>query len=443
MMLFLLAAACTVDGKTVLTDNDAPTWHQDVAPIVVERCGGCHTSGGIGPFPLDSYLTAGPMAETAVAAVEAGTMPPFAARETESCTPRFDWVDDPRLSDDEKTLLRAWADAGAPEGDPATAAPLPNAIIPDLANIDLELQPAEGYSTSGDEDEFMCAAMDAGTTTDTWITGIQALPGNALVNHHIVVFTDPNRETESWGDDYVECSGFDVTDSVPLAVWTPGSDPVALPEGAGIGFPAGARIVIQIHFHPAGLGVADPDVSTVRLRLQDEAPEHEAIITSIGNFSTEDEGLLPEEDDRRQVEFRIPPNKANHTETMVASQGGGDDNRFRFFSMMPHQHYIGTGMEVRWTHANPTGEEPAEDCLVNSGWNFNWQRNYTYDAPFEELPEGRDGDSLWMQCTWDNTTDNPWVLKMLEETGETEPFAVELGETTRDEMCILIVGVLI
>lgn len=440
-MLALLALAC-VDPPSPDVSATSPTWHQDVAPIVVERCGGCHTSGGIAPFPLDSYVAAAPMAEAAVAAVEAGTMPPFSARETETCTPRLGWVDDPRLSADEKAVLRAWADAGAPEGDAATAAPLPNALVPDLADVDLELQPASGFVTRGEDDEFVCVSMDPGLRADTWVTGIQAVPGNTVVNHHIVVFADPGAATTDWGDAYVDCDTLDSTDAIPLAVWTPGSDPVALPEGAGIALPAGSRIVMQIHFHPAGAVAADPDVSTVRLRLQDEPPEHEAVITSIGNFSSEEEGLLPEEDDRRHVEFRIPPDVADHRETMVADQGdpGGS---FRFFSMMPHQHYIGTGMEVHWTHTDHRMGEPSDECLVNSGWDFNWQRNYTYDAPYEELPEIREGDTFWMQCSWDNTATNPWVQKMMAETGATEPFAVELGESTRDEMCILIVGVLL
>ena len=41
---------------------DAPTWYQDVAPIVVSRCGGCHRDGGIAPFALDSYEAAAPWA---------------------------------------------------------------------------------------------------------------------------------------------------------------------------------------------------------------------------------------------------------------------------------------------------------------------------------------------------------------------------------------------
>ncbi|HWU90273.1 MAG TPA: hypothetical protein VN253_23575, partial [Kofleriaceae bacterium] len=34
---------------------DAPTWYRDVEPIVVEKCQGCHTGGGIAPFALDDH----------------------------------------------------------------------------------------------------------------------------------------------------------------------------------------------------------------------------------------------------------------------------------------------------------------------------------------------------------------------------------------------------
>ena len=33
----------------------AVTWHQDIAPIVAQKCGGCHVGGGIAPFSLATY----------------------------------------------------------------------------------------------------------------------------------------------------------------------------------------------------------------------------------------------------------------------------------------------------------------------------------------------------------------------------------------------------
>jgi hypothetical protein len=62
----LCAAACT--SPTVASRPDAapanPTYWQDIAPIVNDRCVGCHQAGGVAPFPLDSYQVVKPMAPT-------------------------------------------------------------------------------------------------------------------------------------------------------------------------------------------------------------------------------------------------------------------------------------------------------------------------------------------------------------------------------------------
>ncbi len=426
MLLLLLACA-----------PETPTWHADVAPILVEKCSGCHASGEIGPFPLDSYESAGPMASAASAAVDAGTMPPFDAFETDDCTPPLSWKDDPRLSDDEKATLRDWAAAGAPEGDPADAAALPNAIATELEDASQELIPDRSYTTSGDEDEFVCVSLDPGLGTDRWFTGMQVIPGNAEVVHHVVLFSDAAGDSAAWGDSYTDCSGFDSGE--PLGVWVPGSPPTEVPDGSGILMPAGARVVMQMHYHPVGV-VAEPDTTTVQLSWRDDAPEWTALITSIGNFASEEEGLLPEEDDRWQVEFRIPADDADHTETLALTTEAGETD-FYFFSVETHMHMVGTGMEIRWERADPRPAEPKEDCLVQTGWDFDWQRTYYYDAEIEDLPRGRGGDSIWMQCTYDNTLDNPSVVRALADAGLTEPIAVNLGEGSLDEMCIGIFGV--
>ena len=101
------------------------TWHQDVAPLVNESCVGCHVDGGIAPFSLTTYEAAAPFAGMMADATELGVMPPFLAQDTEECQVNHPWVDDLRLTAEEQLMLRRWADQGAPEGDPETAAALP------------------------------------------------------------------------------------------------------------------------------------------------------------------------------------------------------------------------------------------------------------------------------------------------------------------------------
>ncbi len=437
MLVSVLFAACSPAPEA---EVGAPTWHADVAPILVARCAGCHVEGGIAPFALDSQASAAAMADAASAAVQAGTMPPFDAYETEDCTPTLGWQDDPRLTDEEKDTLAAWAEAGAPEGDPATAAGLPSPVVSELAGATAELAPEESYTTAGSQDEFMCVSIDAGLTTDAWFSGLEVLPGNERVVHHVVVVSDPHAETAAWGSAYRSCFQLPaITDSQALAVWVPGSPPTELPDSSGIPLAAGARLVMQLHYHPAG-EVAEPDLTRLRIATGPTAPEWQAILFGLGNFATEAEGLQPGPGDRSETEFRIPKNVPDHTETEIFTTEAGETD-FYFFSVQPHLHMVGTDMQIRWQREEPRQSEAEDECLLQSRWRFEWQRSYTYAAErIIDLPRGRGGDTLWMQCRYDNTLDNPGVRRALADAGLDEPVNVELGEGSLDEMCIGIFG---
>ena len=160
------------------------TWFQDVAPIVGERCMGCHQADGIAPFELTTYEAAVEHGAMMVDAIDRGIMPPFDAREEADCTPRHGWQDDPRLTAEEKETIRSWVDTGFAKG---TEVAIDIPAVPELENISQTLTPANGYVTSGTRDEFMCFVLDPGNVTLKWITGSQVRPGNDLVVHHAVI----------------------------------------------------------------------------------------------------------------------------------------------------------------------------------------------------------------------------------------------------------------
>ena len=114
-----LLGACGTDIEPIAPDATATakvTWYQDVAPVVSKHCMSCHQDGGIAPFALTDYDSARMNAQRMLDQIDQGAMPPFGAREESDCTPRFGWVDDPRLSATEKQLLHDWLDQGARDG---------------------------------------------------------------------------------------------------------------------------------------------------------------------------------------------------------------------------------------------------------------------------------------------------------------------------------------
>ncbi len=444
LALFLLACDEANDtsapGDTAgAVDSGAPSWHQDVAPIVARSCVGCHVDGGIAPFALDKFSSAAPMASAMAAAVDEGRMPPWGAQETDECTPRLGWQDDLRLSDEEKATLRGWADAGAPEGDATAATALPTPVSLALEGANQQLSPVEGYVTSGTSDEFTCFVLDPQLESTRWLTGVQVIPGNEKVVHHALIFAiDRDDATALAGDDGLyDCFGGIGSDDLSLVgAWAPGAVPSAVPENSGMPIETDQVFVMQIHYHPGG-EAAEPDATAIDLRWIDEEPEMEAVLALIGNAGDADDGLLPGPNDDNGVEFRIPAGAVGHTEEMTFTlQSARAD--YRVFLAGTHMHYVGTDMAI-WLEEE--GKSP--ECLVQTpAWDFNWQRGYAYDAPLEELPQLNKGDTLRLRCTFDNSLDNPGVREALADQGLSEPSDVYLGEETLDEMCLGIFGVL-
>lgn len=447
LALGMIGVVATTVGCTAEPDAtfDGPseevTWHQDVAPIITRSCQGCHRPGAIAPLSFETYEDAAPYAELMAAAVERGDMPPWGAAETDDCAPRHGFKDDPRLSDDEVAMLRAWADGGAPIGDPDSAASLEDPMARTLSDPTHELQ-AASWHTEGFEDEFRCFVLDPELSEDQWLTGVEVVPGSTAVVHHAVVSLDAARETEALpgADGSYPCFG-----GAPgpfLGGYTPGAPPFEMPEGAAIRVPAGSLIVLNIHYHPTGFP-GNTDATAVRLRMSTQTPAQKVQFEFRGNASAAPI-LQPGPNDAGGVEFRVPADVASHTETMRYVIPGEGTQGAQLWSVFPHMHYVGVDMEVRVKRANPSADQPAEECLLEaSRYDFDWQRLYSYDAPSSALPTLAPGDELILTCTYDNTLSNPHVQRALDEQGRDAPVDVHLGEDTLDEMCVGLFGILL
>src|SRR6266436_3594586 len=98
----------------------APTFSKDVAPILYQRCVQCHRPNDIAPMSLLDYKSARPWAKAIREAVLSRKMPPWFA------DPHYGaFSNDARLADREIETVKAWVDAGAPEGDARDLPPAP------------------------------------------------------------------------------------------------------------------------------------------------------------------------------------------------------------------------------------------------------------------------------------------------------------------------------
>jgi hypothetical protein len=440
-----LVAACGTDFSSPRPASPArTTWYQDVAPIVSKHCMSCHQTGGIAPFSLTDYASARDHASNMLDQIEAATMPPFYAREEADCTPRFGWKNDPRLSETELHTLEAWVADGTQEGD---MAPVPQPASTALAGITKTLTPMVPFASSGDRDQFICYILDPQPGAGQWLTGLQVRPGNADVVHHVVVAElaagasqDALVAANGLGHPF-DCSTMTTLGGLIVNIWTPGNDAMETPSQMAVPITAGAKLVMQIHYHPAGRS-HDPDATSIDLRTSLAWPQRMYFVGALGNASAPPE-LLPDPDDRTAVpEFRIPANRPDHVEHMRFTVGDlGSTTDLRVYSVNPHMHLLGTHIAGHIERIAPTATQPANECLANGAWNFDWQRTYYYDAVLDELPSVQPGDVVDIQCHWDNTLENPFVQRALADQGLGAPVDVTLGEgSSIDEMCLEIFG---
>ncbi len=424
------------------------TWHQDVAPLVSESCVGCHADGGIAPFSLTSYEAAAPFAGMMADATELGSMPPFLAQDTEECQVNHPWVDDLRLTAEEKLMLRRWAEQGAPEGDPTTAAPLPAPPDLELKDKDETHAITAPVEVSGSKDKFMCFSLPLNNTSMQFLEGVQINPGNESIVHHVLVYADPSGASEALADENgaYECfGGPGFNDAALIAAWAPGALPSEMPEGVALAIDPDTRLVINVHYHPTGAGVETDEGTSVDLRWYEGLPEWVGVLRLIGNFSGTlfggGYGLQPGPNDEDGVEFRIPAGVSDHTETMIFPLPASIPDNTHIWQMATHMHYVGTDMLIGLVRDDPQESEPADECLIHTPrWDFNWQRGYLYDGPMETLPTAKAGDLIYLQCGYDNSMANPHVAEALADQGIDAPVDVFLGEETLDEMCLGVFG---
>src|SRR6202041_1286817 len=99
-------------GMTAMGASTSPvTFNKDVLPILQKNCQGCHRPGELAPMSFLTYSDTRPWAKAMKQAVVTKKMPPWFAE-------KGHFANDRTLSQDQIDMLAAWADNGAPEGDP-------------------------------------------------------------------------------------------------------------------------------------------------------------------------------------------------------------------------------------------------------------------------------------------------------------------------------------
>src|SRR5688572_30031401 len=191
------SALLALSAAVPVTAQRTPTFYEDVLPILQENCQACHQASGmnmggmVAPFSLLTYEDAAPRAARLARAIATGRMPPWSA----AASHKGVFENERILEEAEKHTIVAWAEGGAPAGNPRAAPPTPEFVLATAASHgwtlgepDLILEFAEPYCMS-DDDRDVYVNLPVEITAemvpqDRWISSVEYRNGPAV--HHIL-----------------------------------------------------------------------------------------------------------------------------------------------------------------------------------------------------------------------------------------------------------------
>lgn len=395
LLLFSIVGACEAGG-------DAVTYRAQVQPILARHCVGCHSSGAIAPFTLDTYDTASRLAGPIAAAARARTMPPYPVDNSGACNRHLDarW-----LSEGEIATLEAWAQGGAPEGDgaiPAAPPAEPPRLQGDVRTVTMRVSYVPDTTQA---DDYRCFLVDAPDAAPSYyVTGFDVRPGEARIVHHVIVFAPRDegavaaaRALEAAdGRPGYGCFGAAGVPAAAVAAWAPGGGATSYPSATAVKLTGGRPLIVQVHYNIlAGSGLSDR--TSVDLAIV-----HDGVAQ--GRY-------LP----LAQADFSLPPRMASiSVETTVDLAALGKlPVPVRVLGVYPHMHTLGQTLQAEIVH--PDG---SQSCITTvPRWDFHWQMLYFFTDP----PRLSPGDKLHLRCTYDTRSRDQ---------------ITHFGEGTADEMCI-------
>jgi len=399
----VLGAAGFLPGSLL---EAAPTFSKDVAPIFFARCAGCHRPNDIAPMSLLDYKSARPWAKSIRESVLSRRMPPWFA------DPNYGhFSNDARLSKAELDTVKAWVDAGAPEGDPADLPPKP--VFTEgwqLGKPDLVFDIGTDHTVTPGEDAYEHFVVPTHFKEGVWVRAAEIKPGNRQVVHHVhvlLVQEDLAKMEVASTKNMPALSKFLIkeekltrirpdapvvnnacADTLPnlpfltgaqeggLAAFLPGRPPDQFPPGTAKWIPPGAKLEFVIHYARIS-GKPQTDRTSVGLYLAPGPPKRVLRRMDLRNFFFAIPAGAPDHEVRRCYEF---------------------DRDKLLLSFTPHLHY--RGKDVTYEVIRPGGRH--EILLKVPKYDFNWQLVYRLKEPV--LVEK--GSRLIVTMHYDNSPNN-------------------------------------
>lgn len=396
-----------------------PTFSGQVAAIVYNNCAPCHRPGEATPFTLTSYEDVRRHGRMIVDVTASAYMPPWHAD-----SKMAGFSHDRRLTEAQIRTLSDWVSAGMPRGDARREPPLPGFTSGwQLGEPDLVVRMDQAMQVPEDgPDLYRNFAIPLGLSEGRWVRAIEFRPSGKS-SHHALFFFDTTgnalqMDQRDPGPGYNSMNLLGGTGSNLRALltrgtggreatvgllggWAVGGRPAELPAGVARWLPAGAALVLQMHFHPSGK--AESEQAVVGIHFATEAPARPLLELQLPPLFGALAGIdLPAGAPRVMVRdsFTLP------IDVDVLSAGG-------------HAHYLATDMKMTVT---PPGGA-ARDLFSIANWDFSWQERYYFAQPVRLAA----GTRIDVALAYDNSADNP-------ANPFSPPRRVRWGQQSTDEM---------
>lgn len=361
---------CQVDYEMAKVHQESPPdYASEVAPIIQEKCVGCHRQGGVGPFAMDSHIMMMGWSPMIREVLLNKRMPPT------QVDPYVGHSEDARyLSKQELQTLVHWIDAGAPQGDfetdPLESVPEvePSWVLgePDFIAVTPEQEvPATGVL------DYRYVTVELPFEEDKWISAVQYRAGDASVLHHLMTFVVAPEE-DFWGSERTETS----VSRRFVEGYSPGTENVSVfADGTGVLIPQGHRLAMQLHYVTNGQSTVDE--------------------TQLGLYFSDSPALTEKRVQAVATRFEIPantadfPQQASHQfEEAVVITGVRARMNYR-------------GKRMKFLAESPSGERT--EIFSVPAYNYGWQPHYILEEPVNLSP----GSRVIVEGAFDNSVSNP------------------------------------
>lgn len=371
-----------------------------IAPILYQSCTTCHRPDGAAPFSLLDAKQARKRSELIAEVLRDGSMPPWLPSDQ-----GLPLANARTLSTTNRAALIAWAESGAPTGDPKTIPTPPfyhdegwQLGTPDaVTGLGTPLTvPADG------PDVFRNVVIPWPETSRRYVSSVEIRPGNQRAVHHAILKVDRSGMARHFDerDPGPGFAGMQMggarSPSGHFIGWTPGKIPDASEEDLAWAIDPGSDLVLQLHMPPTGK--AETVAPSIGFTFSDEAPPRQP--WGILLFS-------------RDID--IPAGSTN----VVASDRFLLPVPVSLRGIYPHTHYL--AKEVTASAMLPDGTE--QTLLHIPEWDFNWQDDYRLAEPFELPPL----TELRFRVRFDNSAVNP-------QNPNHPPLDVRYGSDSTNEM---------